>query len=322
MIIPLGAAIMRDQVRRALRVIMACALILALMACAAQASTYSAKTNKKTKVYAEPKKSSASLTVKKNLKVKLTAASSGWGEITYKNHTAYIPIKYLTLTDPIKAYTTVKSTVYRKAGSGKRGTLSAGKTVYVIGLSGKYARVRNKSGSITGYVKAANLSRSKTAAENADDGASLSDVPSDLRSTTTSASVSKIEYTIYVAQNLLGTPYAEHANPPKTFDCATFTRWCYNKAQSGTMKDSSYTQGYDTRYEQVAYDDLKRGDLVCFNTIETDTDLCDHVGIYLGDGYFIHGSSAAKKVIISQMVSSSTDYYKRNFSWGRRIFDS
>ena len=318
----MGVAIMRERVYRALRAALACALILALLTPAALAASYSAKINKKTKVYASPKKSSMALVVKKNLKVKLTAVSNGWGQITFKKRKAFIPVKYLTLTDPIKAYTTVKSTVYKKAGSKKLGTLSAGKAVYVIGVSGKYARVRNKKGSIVGYVNAANLSRSKTAAENAQGGSSLASVPSDLRSTTTSPSVSKIEYTIYLAQNLLGTPYAEHANPPKTFDCATFTRWCYNKAKSGTMKDSSYTQGYDTRYAQIAYDDLKRGDLVCFNTIETDTDVSDHVGIYLGDGYFIHGSSAAKKVIVSQMVTSSTDYYKRNFSWGRRIFES
>ena len=126
--------------------------------------------------------------------------------------------------------------------------------------------------------------------------------------------------TIYVAQNLIGTPYAENSNPPETFDCAKFTLWCYDKAQSGTMKDSSKNQGYDERYDKVGYGDLKRGDLVCFNTISTDDDESDHVGIYIGDGYFIHASSAGGKVMVSQMVSGSSDYYKRNFSWGRRIF--
>lgn len=317
---------MSKRVFRALRVVAACLLVTALFASSALAASHTVRVNAKTKVYASPKKSSASVTVPKYLKVSLQAASSGWGKVTYKGKTAYIPVKYLTLTDPIKAYVTVKSTVYKKAGSGSLGTLSAGRTVYVIGVNGKYARVRNKSGSVVGYIRAANLSRNKSAANTAggsgDTSSSVASVPESLRSTTTSPSVSKIEYTIYLAQNLIGTSYAENANPPKTFDCAKFTRWCYNKAKSGAMKDSSYTQGYDSRYAKVSYGDLKRGDLVCFNTIDTDTDLCDHVGIYLGSGYFIHGSSVAKKVIVSQMVSSSTDYYKRNFSWGRRIFDS
>ena len=39
-------------------------------------------------------------------------------------------------------------------------------------------------------------------------------------------------------------------------------------------------------------------------------------GLYLGGGYFIHGSSVAKKVIVSQL---SSGYYNRVFSWGRRV---
>ena len=35
---------------------------------------------------------------------------------------------------------------------------------------------------------------------------------------------------------------------------------------------------------------LKRGDLVFFNTNDGDGDLCDHSGIYMGNGYFIHAS--------------------------------
>ena len=120
-----------------------------------------------------------------------------------------------------------------------------------------------------------------------------------------------------MAQGLIGTPYASNAQPPKSFDCAKYAYYCYGAAQSGLLKSSSYTQGYDDRFEKIEYDDLKRGDLVCFDTV-SDDDLSDHVGIYLGGGYFLHGSSAAKKVILSQLASG---YYKRTFSWGRRIFE-
>ena len=138
------------------------------------------------------------------------------------------------------------------------------------------------------------------------------------RRTTTSPSSSKIEFTIYLAQNLIGAPYAGSANPPKSFDCAGFTHYCYGKARSGALKSTLKEQGGDDRYEKVSYDALKRGDLVCFDTV-SDDDLCDHVGIYLGGGYFLHSSSAAKKVILSSL---SSGYYQRTFSWGRRIFAS
>jgi hypothetical protein len=60
---------------------------------------------------------------------------------------------------------------------------------------------------------------------------------------------------------------------------------------------------------------LKRGDLVFFNTV-SDSDLSDHAGVYIGEGYFIHASSGAHKVVVSNLT---TGYYGRVFSWGRRI---
>ena len=60
---------------------------------------------------------------------------------------------------------------------------------------------------------------------------------------------------------------------------------------------------------------FQRGDIVCMNTL-TDSDLSDHVGIYLGGGKMIHASSSAAKVIISTLTSG---YYNRVFSWGRRV---
>ena len=68
--------------------------------------------------------------------------------------------------------------------------------------------------------------------------------------------------------------------------------------------------------------DLKVGDLVFFNTVDDGaSDLCDHVGIYIGDNEFIHASSAAGKVTISSLGTSSSSYYYRTFSWGRRIIN-
>ena len=87
--------------------------------------------------------------------------------------------------------------------------------------------------------------------------------------------------------------------------------------KSGAISSSAKSQGYDTRYAIVSsISSLVRGDMVCFDTI-ADSDLSDHVGIYLGNGYFIHASSVAKMVVVSNLNSG---YYNRVFSWGRRIF--
>ena len=92
------------------------------------------------------------------------------------------------------------------------------------------------------------------------------------------------------------------------------TTYCYKKIGI-SLGRSAYAQGYGkgTKIETVGA--LKRGDIVCMNTL-TDSDLSDHVGIYLGGGKMIHASSSAAKVIISTL---SSGYYNRVFSWGRRV---
>lgn len=129
------------------------------------------------------------------------------------------------------------------------------------------------------------------------------------------ANAEKIEYLIGQAKGKLGKPYVYGSFGPNSFDCSGFVYWCYQQLNV-TLKASAYKQGYDDTYAKIAYSDLKPGDVVVFNTNETDSDLSDHTGIYIGSYQFIHASSSAKKVIISSLKSG---YYQRVFSWGRRI---
>ncbi len=151
-------------------------------------------------------------------------------------------------------------------------------------------------------------------------------MPKSLASTTSSigsnaTNAEKIEYVIYVAQNQLGKPYIYGTAGPNSFDCSGLTTYAYRKVNI-SLGRSAYAQGYEstTGAKIESIDDLKRGDIVCFNTI-SDSDLSDHVGIYLGGGYFIQassGTSNGKQVCIS---SITTGYYNRVFSWARRPLD-
>ena len=309
--------------RRIPRVLRALILVLAvvLASASALADSVEVRLNASTKVYQKASTSARSVKVPKGLRVDLKACAKGWGKITYKGRAAYVKLKYLDRVDPLKAYVTEEASIYRDSSASKKlATASAGTVVYVIGVDGSYVRVQNKSGTETGYIKAGVLSSGKVSAaggQSSSNASGAASVPESLRATESGAAGSKIERAIFVAQALVGAPYAKKAEPPKSFDCATYAYYCYGKAGCDSMKSSSKGQGYDDGFDKVDYDHLKRGDLVCFDTV-SDRDLSDHVGIYLGGGYFLHASSAAKKVMLSSL---SSGYYKRTFSWGRRIFD-
>ena len=148
-------------------------------------------------------------------------------------------------------------------------------------------------------------------------------MPSNLASTTSQYSsgmsnAQKLEHVIYVAQQQLGKRYVFGSAGTATFDCSGLTMYCF-KQVGVSLRHSAYSEGYNDGYKKISdKSSLRRGDLVFFNTV-SDGDLCDHVGIYLGSYYFIHASSGAGKVIVSNL---SNGYYSRVYSWGRRILET
>lgn len=117
----------------------------------------------------------------------------------------------------------------------------------------------------------------------------------------------------------LDKPYRFAAAGPKTFDCSGFVVFCYKQTFDIDLPHSAKKIGYSNNYctiNEIAQ--LKEGDIVCFNTNRGDGDLSDHVGIYIGNNYFIHCSSGKHKVVISPL---NEGYYNERFSWGKRILE-
>ncbi len=282
-------------------------------------------------VYSSPSTSARKLgSLPSGTEVTVVAYRGDWTKIRYKEYTIYAQFKYLNMQKRIKAYAKGSYPVYALPSSSSKRlcTLSRGNAVYVAGKTGDYYLVENKSGSAAGYIKKSALSARKpsstssnvkeSSANEADDAMPARLKSSQSRYSASFSSAQKIEYAIYEAQNQLGKPYSTRPTPPSSYDCAGLTRYCYNKA-GASLKASAYGQGYDSSYTKIREAcDLRRGDVVVFNTNETDEDLSDHTGIYLGSGYFIHASSAGGKVMISDL---SSGYYSRAFSWGLRILD-
>jgi len=116
------------------------------------------------------------------------------------------------------------------------------------------------------------------------------------------------------AKSFLGTRYVWGATGPNKFDCSGFTQWVFRDAGINIPRVSR-DQAKVGQY--VSFNNLRKGDMVFFDTNKHKKGVVTHVGIYLGNGYFIHASSAAKKVVVFNW--NEKPYYKKRFLWGRRV---
>lgn len=126
--------------------------------------------------------------------------------------------------------------------------------------------------------------------------------------------ISKGEEIILTAQTFMGTKYVWAANGPDCFDCSGFTRYVYKEHG---MTIPRYSGNQAKVGITVGYDELKIGDLVFFDTEKKYRGKVNHVGIYIGDGKFIHASSAKKQVVITSFREKK--FYKNRFLWGQRV---
>ena len=117
---------------------------------------------------------------------------------------------------------------------------------------------------------------------------------------------------IKTAKKYLGTKYRYGASSKTTskFDCSSFVQRVF-KTHGKNLPRTSNQQASSGKH--INKKNLKIGDLVFFSDSRR---RIGHVGIFIGKGKFIHASSTAKKVIISNLDKK---YYKRKYIGARRV---
>jgi cell wall-associated NlpC family hydrolase len=117
------------------------------------------------------------------------------------------------------------------------------------------------------------------------------------------------------AMGLLGVPYKRGGSSSETgFDCSGFVRYMYETSVGRLLPRRADEQAAAT--DKIDRNELNPGDLVFFNTMRR---TFSHVGIYLGDGKFIHAPSAGKTVRVDDLRAA---YWTKRFTGARRVNES
>lgn len=106
------------------------------------------------------------------------------------------------------------------------------------------------------------------------------------------------------AYSVIGTPYVFGGTSPYGFDCSGFTQYAFARAgvYLPRMADSQFYYG-----RRISMEQIRPGDLIFYTTYEPGA---SHVGIYVGNGNFIHAGSSTGVTV----AAAFTGY------WGARYY--
>lgn len=116
---------------------------------------------------------------------------------------------------------------------------------------------------------------------------------------------------VNLAKSKLGCRYVWGATGPNQFDCSGLTSWCY-KQVGISIPRTSLAQSKGGK--AVSKSNLQPGDLLFWKTTSAEV---GHVGMYVGNGQFIHAPNKSKPVKYDNLSNS---YYSSRFVRARRYY--
>jgi len=120
------------------------------------------------------------------------------------------------------------------------------------------------------------------------------------------------DFIVVSAKSQLGKRYKYGGESPQEgFDCSGLAMYSY---QANGIAIPRQTNEQFKRGTQINKTDLRNGDLVFFSTYRSGA---SHVGIYMGDGLFIHSPNKGKNVRVETL---NNPYYKKHYIGARRYW--
>jgi cell wall-associated NlpC family hydrolase len=102
-------------------------------------------------------------------------------------------------------------------------------------------------------------------------------------------------------------------NPAAGLDCSGLVTYVYREAADMRLAGNAASLAREGR--EVAADQLRTGDLVFFNTLGRPF---SHVGIYLGNGEFVHAPNSRGQVRVEKLT---TQYWAQRFEMARTLLN-
>lgn len=268
--------------------------------------------------------------------VELLAYDGAWYKIQYNNgKTGYVSAEYISLDLSLaieKPYVVYGYTVASKlnirestdTNSQIITKLPVNTCVEILAYDGAWYKIKTPGG-IEGYASVAYISMNPVDSWTASDAPENEPTESSVTvADKTASSVPPVttpptdeelklgQDIVQSAYQYIGSPYVWAAAGPDSFDCSGFTM--YIMSLHGILLPHQSGMQYN-RGLSVPRDSLVPGDLVFFSSNKTSG--VAHVGIYIGNGNFIHASSGSSmSVIISPL---SANYYAQHYLGARRV---
>lgn len=249
--------------------------------------------------------------------------SGSWYKVNYNLQIGYMHqdyLRYTTRENGELGYGNINGNnvkVRSGPGTGYPILTSAdkGDKAYIIGINNQWFKVI--FGNHVGYIRSDYVDLAEIPYENQDSskspvffrgGVSTGIKPSAeaLNGTTGPSKASKI---ISTAKKYIGVPYKWGGTTPKGFDCSGYVQYVFNANGVSVPRTSGEQYYFGTK---VSKSNLQPGDLVFFNTNGKGV---SHVGIYIGDGKFIH-SGVTNGVVIAELFGA---YWSKLYLGARRV---
>ena len=271
-------------------------------------------------------------TAAKNEVVILLGKSDEWYRVSYNLTEGYMHSSYLTVSTKENAelgygrVTAAAVNLRQKPTTASTALLSLPKDTkcYTIGVNDGWFKVIAQ-GKI-GYIRSDYLALTEAPYENkasanspkffrlgkstgiTPSAAALSGTPSSASAASATVSGSAI---VAEAKKYLGAPYVAGGASPSGFDCSGFVYYVLKNLGLSPSRTPAAQWNLGT---SVSKADLQPGDIVFFITAASGA--ISHVGIYVGNGQFIHAPNSRSTVSYSDLT---TGYWSQHYYGAKRI---